>query len=357
MKGMKKLLTTGVAIAVLVAMVIPGAAFAADVTGNVTASNTAPTITSVTLQTAGGTGVDAMTPQTEFLLEIVAGDVNTIDDITTIDIWVYHDTTEGAGTPPGSPTWDSDDCAIYKWTKASAPDYWTMENGAITTSWAITTGNCVTPATFTGLSGTWKLSFTPGKLAVETTVSDTDEWNFKVTVTDASAPISNQLEVLNSMGAYSEIGTDLEDPANITFGNDVTLGTTAYIDAPVDHNLATEVLANDAYALQVNTATTWTGSGTLTLDPDGTPSAAGEFGLNIDDTQTGEVGEPAAPEAVTTSAADITGYDVESTSRVATTGTGEVAASQDFYMSLALYSTGIPVGAYSGAITFTVVNS
>lgn len=355
MKGMKKLLTTAVAIAVLVAMVIPGAAFAADVTGNVTASNTAPTITSVTLQTAGGTGVDAMTPQTEFLLEIVAGDVNTINDISTIDIWVYHDTTEGAGTPPGSPTWDSDDCAIYKWTKTG--DVWSMENGEIVTSWAVTTGNCVTPETFTGLSGIWKLSFTPGKLAVETTVNDTDEWNFKVTVTDAEpASVSDSSEVLNSMAAYSEISTD---ESNITFGDGVSLGTTAYIDTPVDHNLATEVLANDAYALQVNTATTWTGSGTLiTLDPDGTPSAAGEFGLNIDDTQTGEVGEPAAPEAVTTSAVDITGYDVESTSRVATAASAdEATADQDFYMSLALYSTGIPTGAYSGAITFTVVNS
>ena len=353
MKGMKKLFTTAVAVAMLVAMVIPGAAFAADVTGNVTASNTAPTITSVTLQTAGGTGVSAMTPQTEFLLEIVAGDVNTINDISTIDIWVYHDTTEGAGTPPGSPTWDSDDCAIYKWTKSG--DVWSMESDEIVTSWAVTTGNCVTPETFTGLSGTWKLSFTPGKLAVETTVSDTDEWNFKVTVTDAEpASVSDSSEILNSMAAYSEIDTDI---ANIIFGNGVTLGTTAYIDTPVDHNLATQVLANDKYALQVNTAETWTGSGTLTLDPDGTPSAAGQFGLNIDDAGDAS-GVPTTPAAVTTIAADITGYDVESTSRVATAASAnEVAASQDFYMSLALYSTGIPAGAYSGAITFTVVNS
>lgn len=335
------------------AMLAPAAVFAADVTGNVTASNTAPTITSVTLKTDEATPAptSAITPQTSYLLEIVAGDANTIDDITTIDIEIYHDTTVGAGTSPA--VWDADDCAIYKWTKTGG--VWSMENGAYTTSWAVTIGNCVTPGTFTGLSGTWKLAFTPGKLAVESTGADTDEWNFKVTVTDAApASVSDSSEVLNSMAAYSEIGTDV---ANIIFGAGVALGATAYIDTPVDHNLATQVLANDAYALQSNTAATWTGSGTLTLDPDGTPSAAGQFGLNIDDAGDAS-GVPTTPQAVTTGAVDITGYDVASTSRVATAASAnEVAASQDFYMSLALYSTGIPSGAYSGAITFTVVNS
>ena len=340
-------------LAMLAVLLVPATAFAANVTGNVTASNTAPTITSVTLQNAGGTGVSAMTPQTEFLLEIVAGDVNTIDDISTIDIEIYHDTTVGAGTPPAA--WDSDDYAIYKWTKTG--DVWSMENGAITTSWAVTTGNCTTPGTFTGLSGTWKLSFTPGKLAVESTGADTDEWNFKVTVTDAAAaPISDSSEVLNSMAAYSEISTDAG--TGITFGSGVTLGDTAYIDS-VDgsgaHTFATQVLANDAYALQSNTAATWTGSGTLTLDPDGTPSAAGEFGLNIDDADGGS-GAPDTPQAVTTSPADITDHAADT--RVTTAAeANEATVNQAIYMSLTLYSTGIPTGAYSGTITFTVVNS
>lgn len=350
MKVPKKLLSMIGVLAMLAVLLVPAAAFAADVTGNVTASNTAPTITSVTLQNAGGTGVSAMTPQTEFLLQIVAGDVNTINDISTIDIWIYHDATNSsAGTPPGSPTWDSDDGVIYKWDKTGG---WTMENSSIVTSWAVTTGSCVTPTDFTGLSDTWKLSFTPGKLAVESTGADTDEWNFKVTVTDAAAaPISDSSEVLNSMAAYSEISTSV---ASITFGSGVTLGNTAYIDTPATHNLTTQVLANDEYALQSNTAANWTGSGTLTLDPDGTPSAAGQFGLNIDD-EDGGSGAPNVTQAVTTSAADITGHSADA--RVETAASAnEATVNQDFYMSLTLYSTGIPSGAYNGTITFTVVN-
>lgn len=351
MKVPKKLFSMIGVLAMLAVLLVPATAFAAEVTGNVTASNTAPTITSVTLQNSEGTGVSAMTPQTEFLLEIVAGDVNTIDDISTIDIWIYHDTTDSSpGSPPGSPTWDSDDGVIYKWDKTGG---WTMENSAITTSWAVTTGNCTTPGTFTGLSGTWKLCFTPGKLAVESTGADTDEWNFKVTVTDAAdAPISNQLEVQNSMAAYSEISTSV---ASITFGSGVTLGNTAYIDTPDTHNVTTQVLANDAYALQSNTAETWTGSGTLTLDASGTPDAAGEFGLNIDD-EDGGSGAPNVTQAVTTSPADITDHAADT--RVTTAASAdEATVNQDLYMSLTLYSTGIPTGAYNGTITFTVVNS
>lgn len=353
MKGLKKLLPIAMVFAMLSALLLPTPVLAAGVTGNVTSNNNAPAITSVTLQDSGGTPTAAMTPQTEFLLEIVATDDNTIDDIATIDIWIYHDTTVGAGTPPGSPTWDSDDGVIYKWTKASDPNFWTMENGAIVTSWAITTGNSVTPGDMTGTSGTWKLSFTPGKLAVETTVSDTDEWNFKVTVTDTGGPasVSNSTEILNSMAAYSSIATDV---GSITFGSGVALGATAYIATPVDYNFATQVLANDAYALQVNTTTTWTGAGTLTLDISGTPNAAGEFALNIDDA--GTVSSLTTPQPVTTSATNITDHTTDA--RVATAASAdEATADQDFYMSLELYSTGIPVGAYSGTITMTIVNS
>lgn len=351
----RKILSLAIAVVLMMALVPATAVFAADVTGSVTSNNNAPGITSVTLQAAGGTPTSAMTPQTEFLLEIVATDDNTINDIATIDIWVYHDTTAGAGAPPGVPTWDSDDCAIYKWTKAG--NVWSMENSTIVTSWAVTTGNCVTPGTFTGTSGTWKLSFKPGKLAVESTGVDTNEWNFKVTVTDAApTSVSNQLEVLNSMAAYSEISMDVGVTPIVFGGAGINLGMTGYITSPGDLNVTSQVLANDAYALQSNTTTTWTtGTVTIALNVSGTAGATGEFGLNIDDASTGG-GIPTTPQAVTTSANTITGHTTDA--RVATNASAnEATANQDFYMSLGLSAAGIPVGTYSGTITFTVVNN
>jgi len=201
-------------------------------------------------------------------------------------------------------------------------------------------------------AGTWTLAFKPGKLAVESN-GTASEWDIKVTVTDQSSGSTNTTIYSKSMAAYSSISTDV---ASITFGSGVNLGATAYIDTPADHNFATQVLSNDAYALQVNTTATWVkGGDTITLDASGTPDAAGEFGLNIDDAGDGS-GAPTTPQAVTTNAANITGHTADA--RVATTdGASEATADQNFYMSLALYSSGIPVGAYSGTITFTVVNN
>ena len=335
-----------VALALLIVTLASGTVLAApgEVTGNVTTENAAPTINSVVLQTSGGASTGAMTPQVEFKLAIDATDNNTLADITEIDIWVYHDTTEGDGAP-GS--WDADDCALYKWVPGSGGT-WTMLN-SLATTWTVETGQCVTP-TLTLSQGVFKLAFKPGKLAVASAGTDLDEWNFKVTVKDESETSAASYASLNSMAAYSQISTDV---TSVTFGSSaVALGATAYIDTPSNHLLTTQVLANKAYALQVKSASTWTGAGTLTLADSGTP-AAGEFRLNIDDATSG-AGEPTTAQPVTATAGTITGHAIDA--RVATAaGAAEATANLPLYMGLTLGSTTIPHGDYSGTITFTVV--
>jgi hypothetical protein len=349
MKGLTKILSIAIVVVMLAALLVPATVFGADVTGWVTANNNDPEALSLTLKVHGGGATSAMTPLTEYDLEIQVTDDNTLADIAQIDIVVFYDANAGDdGTPGGA--WDSDEEAVYKWLDDGGGT-WSRENGAATTTWTIESGDCVQPADMGLTTGTWILAFKPGKLAVESD-GTTSEWDIKVTVTDLSAGTTNTTIYSNSMAAYSEISTD---EASITFGSGVNLGATAYIDTPADHNFATQVLANDAYALQVNTSATWAkGGDTITLDTSGTPDASGEFGLNIDDAGDGS-GAPTTPQAVTTSAANITGHTADS--RVSTTaGASEATADQDFYMSLTLYSDGIPSGAYSGTITFTVVN-
>ncbi len=109
---MKKLITTLVILALLLGLV-PAVVYAAD--GTVTAQgkggNTAPTVTFVDfVQVGSDTQVTAMTPLTEYRVKVTAGDVNTINDIQTIEFHVYY-------TADGS-QWDADSCAIFKWTKS-----------------------------------------------------------------------------------------------------------------------------------------------------------------------------------------------------------------------------------------------
>ncbi len=339
----RKILSLVVTLVLMVAL-MPATVFAAGVTGNVTSNNNAPVVNSITIAT--------MTPNVAHTVSISITDVNTLADIAQIDIWIFYDATGLDDGAPGG-AWDCDEEAIYKWV-STGDGTWSMEDGSLTPpgdhSWAIGAG---TEPTMSGTTGTWILNFTPGKLAWEAVGGDgaNPEWDVKVTATDAA--LTHSLTVYSTaMSAYSSIATDV---ASITFGAGVALGATAYIDTPADdHNFATQVLSNDAYALQVSSAATWTGAGTLTLDPVA-PDAAGEFGLKIDDAGDGS-GIPTTPVAVTTSPVTIAGHGTDA--RVATTDTvAEAVVSQNLYMSLTLYSTGIPVGAYSGTRTLTVVNS
>ncbi len=323
------------------------AATTTGVTGGVTANNNIPEGLGLTLKVHSGSETSDMTPLTEYDLDISVTDDNKLSDTHEIDIVIFYDADAGDNGVPGG-AWDCDEEAIYKWVDS---DTWSMVNGGATTSWNIG-GDCITP-TLTNTTGTWTLVFTPGKLAIQSDGSSS-EWDIKVTVTDQSSGSANTTICSKTMAAYSEIS---RDSASITFGaSGVNLGATAYIETPADHNFATQVLSNDVYALQVNTSATWTkGSDTITLDASGSPDASGEFGLNIDDADGGS-GAPATPQAVTTLAANITGHTADA--RVATAaGASEATVNQDFYMSLILSGSGIPVGAYSGTITFTVVNN
>ncbi len=324
------------------------------VTGSVTASNAAPTITSVTLQATGGDGgsINSMTPLTEYWVEIVAADNNTIDDIERIDIYIFYD-SNGAQDGIGDEIFDCDENAVFKWVKSGGT--WSMEVGDVTsTTWVLGTTNVsVTPGDMEVTEGEWNLSFVPGKLAVEAAASGgaVAEWDIYVKVTDGTAATAENTEKTKAMTAYSQIAMD---PATIDFGT-LALGATAAITTPADHTVSTNIIANDAHAVGVMSAGTWVigEEDSITLDTSGTPDAAGEFGLIIDDNATD--GIPTEDQAVTDSNVTIAGHAADDRTETAD-NTNEVTTDVDLYMSLELYNSGIDIGEYSGTITFSVTN-
>ena len=118
---MKKLITALVITALLLTLAPATVVYAASggVTGQGKGGNTAPTVDLVALvETGSDTVVTAMSPLAEYRVKTTLGDINTIDDIQTVEIHVYH-TSDGS-------SWDSDQVGIFQWTKAGG---WTMENG------------------------------------------------------------------------------------------------------------------------------------------------------------------------------------------------------------------------------------
>ena len=308
--------------------------------------NSAPTITSVTLQQSDKTtATSAMTPQTAYNVEIVAGDADTINDINKIDISIFYDANAGDdGTPAGA--WDCDQEAIYRWAKSGST--WSMQNSSAVTTWSITTGSCDTPANMSATSGEWNLYFTVGKLAVKSDGS-TSEWDVKVMVTDSVSHTVNSTIYSKSMGSYASLSLS---NGTINFGS-MAMGSTTAIQTPSSHYVTLQSIANSAFALGGKSSSPWTnGSNNVTLNTSGTPGAAGEFALTYDDAGDGS-GHPTTPQAVTTSTATITGHNADVRTSTAADA-NESTSKTNMYMDCKLYSSSIPYGTYSGTITFTI---
>lgn len=325
------------------------------VTGTANSSNVAPSITAVTLKNATYVAASAMTPQITFALNMTISDNNTLDDISTINIAIYHDASAGSnGTRPStwtSSSWDADECAIYNWTKTGG---WAMVNGSAITTWTLNgTINSDTPSDLTLTEDTWSLAFNPGKLAMEADGSDTDEWCFCVNVTDAAGATAEDIsEVANSMSAYLGIATTVDA---IDFG-DVTPGGTAAIQTPASHILGTNVTSNDAYELKGNSTSPWT-TGTYTMTLTGgntTPTGTRQFALTVDDGGDAS-GHPTTAQAVNTTLSQITGLGSVAAPTTAATDS-EGTSDTSLYMDI-LLGNDIHIGTYTGTIYLQAINA
>lgn len=339
-------------VASLMVTVVPVAVNAAggDVSGSGKGGNTAPTVTAVALIESGSeTPVTAMTPLTTYRVKATVGDVNTIDDIQTIEFHIYYNSD---GT-----NWDADALGIFKWTKSG--NVWSMENGAATTTWEVVGASSISPSVYTTTSGDWYLAFKPGKLAQADAAQN---WKASVKASDEnknSGFVSSASGA--SMSAYAEISFGA---ASVTFGDaasGIEPGGTGYIDQPAIHYLTARVITNKQYALGVKSGATWTAGGpnNITLaGGTGVPAGASQFNLTIDDQETGGAappGQPKTPQAVISTDAVITGLG--SVTRISTNAnTAEAPGNTPLYMGLAFSGTGIQEVTYSGTITFTVTN-
>ncbi len=343
---MKKLITALVIAALLLTLAPATIVYGASggVTGQGKGGNTAPTVDFVDFVIVGGeTQVIAMSPLAEYRVKATLGDINTINDIQTIEFHVYH-TSDGSN-------WDADETAIFKWTKASG---WTMENGGATTTWAM--GTNTAPSVFTGTTGDWYLGFIPGELAQADAVAN---WHASVEVWDEHPSQTGTGSGGNaSMGVYNEISMDV---GTIVFGTATGIepGQTGYIETPVTQYLTAQVGTNATYALGSKSDATWVngGSDTITLSQgtDMPPATSGQFTLIVDDETSGGGAPKFTTQGVTISNTTITGLGVEG--RTETIDDGDEGTSDtQLWMALSFAVDGINEVTYAGTITFTVTN-
>ena len=298
-----------IAIISLVMALTPGIALAAtedSAGGSFTTGNATPSVTAVALKDIGDDGVTTMTPQVEYKIVVTVSDANTLNDIKTLEVWVYYDAAGNYSESTKEPAANTQTAAKLSWTKSGG--VWAIAPAADTT-WALVSVNCSTADPMTASSGDFTFSFKPGKVAYQTTGDA--RWHIHAKATDEADATGTGYQENRQMAWYGEINVAT---ASVGWGS-VAPGTD-FGESTKNGSISVTYIGNGNYAEKVAASSSWTGapSGTAALAAGGSPGA-NEFSIKAARTDSlpgeglvtasptyltiGEVGERTAEAGVT----------------------------------------------------------
>jgi len=335
MKITKTLAVAVVVTAILLWMAVLVVLADPDVSGSFTASNSLPDVTALQLYSDADctASVTNITPQVMYYAKVTASDANTLEDVDEVVFTLFYDID---GTDPVAPTIsDTQTCAIFTWDKDGGGSEWTVAAG-VGTTWAVTTGDCVKPATMTDSSGDWVFAVTAGKVATESLT--TDNWDMYAKATDASGS-DTIYERDKEMLWYGEITANTAEAA---FG-DVAPGTGFADNVNEIGSVSVTYISNGDYDQKVKSAATWAGGTyTATFDAAGTCGSALEFSLNAFDADT----------FASRVQVDTTGVSIDATCTL-TGEAGNIVTTNTLWLKVASVFS---IDTYTGNITYIIEN-
>ena len=334
---MRDIMALVVVAAILIAMIplaLPGVVFGAtsdNLTGKFTLGNSDPIVSNVAIYAAdhGGSPVTNMTPLVEYAVKVTVADTNSLQDLKTITVQIFHDADSDNSTddrPVDSPA----EGVTLTWTEG-ASEPWTISSGG-STSWDIVEAACIQPPNLGLGSGDFWFNFVPGKIATEAT-----DWDvYVVAMDDESGTGASYHNGAYDMNWYGEI--------NVITANATWTGVTAGMDFTHENadvpNIQVNYIANGDYKVAVTTDSSWNSAA---LNTAGSPTA-NQFSLkanNVAGVPTGNL--------VTTS----TGECVIDNLGAQTSESGLPVNTNALYLKL-----GSPFvnGAYTGQVCYTIID-
>jgi len=274
-----------------------------------------------------------ITPQVMYYAKVTVTDANTVEDVDEIVVTLFLDS--GGADPVVPVIANTQSCAIFTWDKDGGGSEWTVSAGASTT-WAITEGSCVKPATMTDSSGDWVFAVTAGKVAIESPASD--DWDMHAKASDAGgsdAIYTRDKEML----WYGEITANT---ASAGFGS-VAPGTGFANNVNEVGSVSVTYVSNGNFDQKVKSVATWAG-GTHTgiYDATGTCDDSHEFSLKAFDADT--LGRAVQVDTVGVSI-DATGTSTDEDGLTVTTNTLWLKVASVF-----------AIDTYSGNITYIIAD-
>ena len=270
----KRILVSILASLALLLVLAPMTALAADsgtTTGTFDAGNSNPTVDAVALyESDQSTTATAMNPQTQYAVKVTVTDANTLNDLSTVTVAIFHDTDGSYNVADVPGTGNVQTASILSLTVGASPT-WQIDAVSGSGSWSIETASCTQP-TLTNSTGDFWFHFKPGKVATETTV--TDKWHIYAEVDDGGGTPGDNYEANKTMSWYGEITVNT---ASASWGS-VDPGSDFAANSQT--GISVTYIANGAYDEEIAASANWTGtpSGTATLNYPGTPGA-NEFSL------------------------------------------------------------------------------
>lgn len=285
-----------------------------------TPANSAPTVSSPSL--SASIQPDAGASDTQYSYAITVGDADTLNDLSTVIVYLYHQTAGDSTCATPDPATD----VKLVWTQSTTA--FTVDDGA-GAYWANGASPAPSSPTLTGTSGTFTFTFVVSEAAREGT------WVAAATADDGGATASDSTAT-TAVAHYAGITTRTQRSFGTLEAN--TAGTVT--DSPT-------VTSNGPTAYSLTAGDFTDGTYTFTLKTTGAPST---------DTSraTGEVSYDCNQDSVFdgASATRVASTATQVGSAITSTGTAEGGVTQADACRL-LHGRGRPVSTYS----FTVVNT
>lgn len=332
---MRKFIVITMALALLLTLIPATAVFAATsgtATGSFNIGSVSPTASAIEVYSDAGltTVAGSMTPQTIYYVKVTVTEPNTLNDIKELELKVYYDATaahplESTITTPHEQTYGQ-----FTWTKSSGT--WAVAAGT-GASWEAVSASSVTP-TMTDSTGDWVFAIKLGKTATETTGAAV--WNMHAKVTDEADHTSGIYKNDLLVNWYGEVtvSTSTIDFGSVTLGSEYTSKYTG---------VSAGFVSNGDYASNVKSDATWHGSTyDATLDAAGTCSNPQEFAIKA--YHSDNLGSAYLIDTI--------GVNCRLGSQ--TLETGDNITTGTFWIKI---NAVFAVDAYSGVITFTIVNN
>jgi len=320
----------------------------------------APQLTSITFYNANRSAtVTAAIPQNEYWIDIGVSDLNSIDDIKTITIWLYYTSNSSSQASIPNSTVNSSTFVILKYVRtpySGEPGTWAFyysngtEIGTSFGTWKIV--NQSDPTDWGATTGTFSVEIVVGKTAHEANDGKVPgDWEVQAEVVD-----NENLSATNGAYGYTvDWYGEIWVTQNFTFGtvepgtvgnpiNSTSSGHADYLDV--------YVISNGNYDINVKTNSTWVGINhkeSLTVVNSTSTLSERQIRLNISDSDN-----------VTTSTPVSTIYQNWLTNQSGPTQDGSASSGQGAHHYAYLWldvGPGVRVDTYTGQVYFQVTNA